>query len=61
MGGADGARSSGSGQGDLSSLERIVMIAERCLEEDVGTFRDSIQTIVDQVEVRERGGGSVMC
>ena len=38
------------------------MIAERCLEEDVATFRDSIQTIVDQVEVGrgegERWGGS---
>ncbi len=41
----------GSEDGDVSSLERIVMIAERCLDEDVATFRDSIQTIVDQVEV----------
>lgn len=38
--------------GDVGSLERIVMIAERCLEEDVASFRDSIQAIVDQVEVR---------
>lgn len=34
------------------------MIAERCLEEeDTAAFRDTIQTIVDQVEVRRRRAG----
>ena len=37
--------------GDVGSLDRIILIAERCLDEDVGAFRDSIQTIVDHVEV----------
>lgn len=41
----------GSEDGDVSSMDRILMIAERCLDENVATFRDSIQTIVDQVEV----------
>jgi microtubule-associated serine/threonine kinase len=52
---AAAARSpTGSEDGDVSSLDRILMIAERCLDEDVATFRDSIQTIVDQVEELRR-------
>lgn len=48
-----GAQGDGSPvAGDVGSLDRIVMIAERCLDEDVATFRESIQTIVDQAEVR---------
>jgi hypothetical protein len=57
---AAAASSSGDGRAslgspppdDLTSMERLLMIAERCLDEDVASFRDSIQAIVDQVEVR---------
>ena len=44
---------------DLSSMERLLMIAERCLDEDVASFRDTIQAIVDQVEVCARAAGSL--
>lgn len=42
--------------GPADSLERIIQIAERCLAEDVGSLRESIQGIVDQVEVRRQVG-----
>ncbi|PSC71205.1 hypothetical protein C2E20_5424 isoform X1 [Micractinium conductrix] len=54
--GADGASGGAALQGDpADSMERILMIAERCLDEDVASFRDSIQAIVDQVEELRRG------
>ena len=37
--------------GALTSVDRIILIAERCLGEGVASFRESIQAIVDQVEV----------
>ncbi|KAL4857228.1 putative serine/threonine protein kinase 1 [Chlorella vulgaris] len=40
--------------GPADSLERIIQIAERCLAEDVGSLRESIQGIVDQVEEMRR-------
>ena len=46
-----------AGEDDAGSLERVLLIAERCLEEPVEAFRDSIQLIVDQLEVRGRDVG----
>ncbi len=44
--------------GDAANrLEGIVLIAERCQAEDVETFRDTIHTIVDQLEVQ---GGAML-
>lgn len=40
------------------SLERIIAIAEHCLEEETGAFRDSIQAVVDQLEELRRGCAS---
>lgn len=40
------------------SLERIIAIAERCLEEETGAFRHSIQAVVDQLEELRRGCAS---
>ena len=41
--------------GALTSVDRIILIAERCLGEGVASFRESIQAIVDQVEVGREG------
>lgn len=35
-----------------SRLEAIIALAERCRNDDVDSFRDSIQSIVDEVGVR---------
>ncbi len=42
------------GDADGSRLLGIIMIAERCQSEDVESFRDTIHTIVDQLEVCQR-------
>lgn len=40
------------------SLERIIAIAQHCLEEETGAFRHSIQAVVDQLEELRRGCAS---
>ena len=40
---------------DACSLQRVIMVADRCLGEDVESFRHSIQSIVDHLEELRRG------
>eukprot|EP00887_Chlorella_sp_A99_P007617 scaffold20.g7617.t1 len=57
-GGAGAAEGACAAPDDACSLERLIMVAERCAGEEVESFRGSIQAIVDQLEELRRGCAS---